>query len=425
MAGYGLWKAHFTDSGKVLYLSQGEAEAWDLVSKSRFIWEHLPEEWRLPIDRTARGEMNWHGNYSEIKALASTAPAGRGTDASLVARDELAQHPYGKENFTAINPAIDAGGQDIDLSTIYKLDEENHFTDRVNKAMDGAKRIDLPSGLVVFEGGRSGATLVFCGWKLRPVREEGLSLEQWFNDVIKPKYDAFEIEQEYPATIEEALSTPDVICRFDKLALQDMLNDCRGIQPIRTERNGLVKIYKDPVAGRRYTLPVDPSEGVEDPSCGAVIDAKTDEAVVTFSVRVPINEQAVIIYDLYQRYYEPYTAPERNASGLALINQLINLGVKNFHYYDKSRQKAGWWTSSASRPLMITELAELVRLRALRIPNPEAIEQFKSFVRTKEHPDGIAVGGRHDDWVIVWGIHSQIRKSVPTGGIKVTSVKYG
>src|SRR3990167_9360355 len=40
VAGYGEWKIKFSEAGKALYLSQGQDEAWALLAKSHFIWEH-------------------------------------------------------------------------------------------------------------------------------------------------------------------------------------------------------------------------------------------------------------------------------------------------------------------------------------------------------------------------------------------------
>lgn len=377
-----------------------------MVAKAKFIWGRLPDFLRVGLKHDTRGFIDFTSNSSEIKALPSTDRAGRSTDATVVVRDELARHPYGKENFVAISPTIDAGGQLIDLSTIDKTDIYNHFTERVNRALSG----------------ESGAHFVFLPWRLRPTRREGMTLDQWFEQEIKPKYEPFEIEQEYPETLEEALSSPKTVCRFDTEAIHELKQCCDSPQKI--ERNGWVKIYKEPIGGRKYVFAVDSSEGDYDPSLGQIIDARTCVKVAEFYGKIPLDEQAIIAYDLYERYHKPYTAVERNASGLTLIEKLKVLGITNWHYYDKQKKKEGWWTSNVSRPLMITDLAEAIRLREITEPNEQGLNEFLSFIRTDRKPEGEARGGAHDEYVMAWAIALQLRKYIPFGTFKAVSFKY-
>ena len=157
----------------------------------------------------------------------------------------------------------------------------------------------------------------------------------------------------------------------------------------------------------------DPSEGAYDPCGGMIGDWATKEKVVQISGKIPLDEQAQIIFDLYTRYNQPFTAVERNASGLSLIERLKNLGLTNWFHCDKQGEKEGWWTNSANRPVMIGELAEAVRLRQIREPNEDALNQFYSFIRTKKKPEGEARGGAHDDLIVPWGIFLQISKEFP------------
>jgi len=406
VAGYGLWKALSNDSAKILFLSQGEEEAWDMISKAKFIYLHLPEFLRnfAPLRLDSRSTLTFEGMHSELKALPSTEKAGRGTDATLVVRDECAYHPYAEENFSAISPAIDSGGQQIDLST-RSIDLNSHFLQRFRKAMDGGN-----------------IKYIFLGWKKRPVRTEGVELGEWFENQIKPKYSIEELAREYPETLEEALRAPKTMCRFDTSALDAMKTECDS--PMREEWNGYVKIYRESVPGRNYCFCIDPSEGTYDPSLGVVVDADTHEEVAKYHGKIPLDEQARISYELYKRYNEAYLAPERNASGLTLINMLVDMGITNWYFSDSAREKPGWWTSSTTRKYMIQDLAEMIRLRQLRIYDEIEINEFLSFIRTDKHPDGIASGGTHDEAPIAWGIYTQIRSSVPMGIMRATTGKY-
>jgi len=401
-------------------LSQGEKDAWKLLDKCKFIHRNLPDFLQRPLKHPdSRELLDFIDCDSKIEALPSTEKAGRGTDAMFVVRDELAFHPYGRDNFRAISPAIDAGGQLIDLSTIDKDDEENHFTERIHKALDGAEKIVYPSGLELYTRPNSNTALVFLGWKLRPVREEGMTLDEWWAREILPNYEEWEREGEYPATLEEALAPPKITCRFSVDSLYGMRDIPREV--IRTDFNGLVRIFHEPQAELKYILVVDPSEGMDDPATGIVIDSRSCEKFADFRGKIPINEQAVISDYLYKMYHSPYTGVERNAQGILLIDKLQAMGVTNM--CETSKDKPGWWTSALNRPVMIADLAEAIRLRAIGEHSPDAISQFLSFIRTQKHPDGAARKGAHDDFIMAWAIAWQLRKTMPITNISFKSFK--
>jgi len=413
LAGYCLWKAIFSEGAKILFLSQGEEEAWDLLAKSKFILRHLPNFLRMPEKHPDnKAIVDFVDSDSIIKALPSTEKAGRSTDATIVVRDELAKHPYGRQNFGAISPTIDAGGQLIDLSTIDKEDINNHFTERVLYAQQPDTNVHLVD---------------LCNWRLRPVRVGGMALDEWFDKYVRTAgYTKTQLEAEYPNSLDEALSAPKETCRFDVDAIDALRADCTS--PLKIERNGLVKIYKEAVAGRKYCFAIDCSEGDYDPSTGMIADIY-GEKVAEYHGKIKLDEQAIIAYDFYERYHKPYTAVERNGSGLTLIEKLKGLGLDNWHYYDKQKQKEGWWTGggkhgSGNRPVMIIDLAEAIRLGQIKEPNENAINEFRSFIRTERKPEGEARRGTHDDYVIAWAIFLQIRKRIPSGTFAPATGKY-
>lgn len=408
VAGYVDWLTLFNDATKVLMMSKGEDEAFELITKCRFIYDNLPPFLR-PIEKHPenRGKIDFRDSHSEIKALPSTKGAGRSADASLVVRDELAEHPYGEQNFAAIGPTIDAGSaQMIDLGTISAEDINNHLTIRVVEARDRKSNAYLHD---------------LANWRLRPIRAEGVSLDEWYEKQVIPKYPEYQREKEYPESLAQALAAPKTICRFDGDALKDLESRCTS--PLREEYNGLVKIYQEPIASSKYCMVFDPSEGssTSDPCAGGIID-RWLHRVVDIHGRISLDEQARIAWDLYQRYFEPYTAVERNACGLTLIEKMKDLGVENWHYHDKKKEKEGWWTGN-NRPAMVMDLADVVYNREINEPNPDALKEFHSFIKTDKYPEGEARGGTHDDYVMMWAIVVQIRKHMPTGKGTMTSYK--
>jgi len=407
---YVVWLTIFNDASKVLLMSKGEPEAWELIAKCRFILDNLPD-FLKPVEKHPdnKGIIDFIDTHSEIRALPSTKGAGRSADASLVVRDELADHPYGETNFAAIGPTIDAGNaQMIDLGTLSFEDMNNHLNQRVIEARDGLSNAYLHD---------------LANWRLRPVRSDKLSLDEWFAKQIIPKYPEYQREKEYPESLAQALAPSKTICRFDLDALNDLAKRCTS--PIREERNGLVKIYQEPITTGKYSMVMDSSEGNKegDPCAGGVFD-KWNTRVVSIHGRITLEEQALILFDLYERYFEPFTAVESNSCGLTLITKLRDLGITNWFYHDKAKTKEGWWTGT-NRSDMISDLAEAIFIRDINEPEIDVIDEFRSFIRTTKYAAGEARGGAHDDFVMMWAIALQIRKDMPTTGkVGISSFQY-
>lgn len=429
LAGVADWHVLFKEAAKGLFMSQGEDEAWDTLGKAKFIISHLPQ-FLQPTQRhpDSRSILDFESHDSIIKAMPSTKDAGRATDATFIFRDELKAHPYGRDNFVSVGPAIDGGGQLVDLSTIDKSDANNHFTERVNRAMAGAHRQDLPSGLTVFRGGESGATLIFGGWKLRPVREENMGLTEWWDLRIKPKYTEFDREQEYPETIEEALRPAQARAFFDLQATEAMLGDIltplQGIGELNIHQD-MVKLYKLPQVGREYIVFTDPSDGVEDPFHTVVIDSKTWEGVAEAEGMTKADVCAQIHDELVKFYNKAYNTWEANAFAggkfgetIKLLNTPNQAPRRNTETGQIIKDKPGWWTSSNLKKTMVYSLEEAIRKRLIICHNKTSIDQFAHFF-VPEGGEPQMPRGMHDDALMAWGGAWQLRKYKPAGEMRV------
>jgi hypothetical protein len=416
--------------------SQGEKEAWELVRKARFIHSQLPDFMKLPVGRDTKGIFDILDNHSSIEALASTEKAGRSTDATVLVRDEVAYHPYAQNNFASVMPTIDAGGQAIDLSTIDKeagLDDSGyHFTERILRAKSGAtydKTWD--SGIRVIKGGESGATLIFLSWKLRPTRQEGMTLNEWFDLRIKPKYTPLKIEQEYPDSLEEALKTPETTAFFDRKALEDMLLETTD-KTLPTNdinlRDGVVKIRKYPTIGRRYVIFTDPSDGIEDPTASIVMDSNTFEEIASYHGKIKADESAKIHDCLVRYYHNAFNTWDANASAGGKFSETIrNLQTPNQAPRRTPdgkivRDKDGWAITPPLREKMLDGIEEAVRRRLITVHTKQAIEEMRIFCKI----DGKAQApkGYHDDYVMAWAGAWHLRKFMPSGDIMIKSSEY-
>jgi len=399
LSGIANWLVSFFESSKVIEQSENERVAIEMLERSYFINKHHPSFLQLEYYPNQNDLIGVPATNGKIITLPSTEDAGRSTDATMVICDEWENHRNARDGFAAVKPAMAKGGLFIGASTINKNDLESF----PHEVWRDAKQ------------GKNGFVPLFWGYFVVPGRNEEtyqldtMGLADWRR------------EGEYPRNEKEALSAPKTTGYFNHDILEKMLNECRD--PVEIRYGGLVKIYNQPIATRKFVMAVDPSEGRDDPSVGIVMDAQTEEDVACFHGKISLEEQAKFALELYKYYNEPLLSVERNASGLTLIEKLKNLGVNklNWYYSDKELKKEGWYTASRgiSRDVMLNELAEEVHLRRKRIPIKECVLEFFDFAWVDGRPQ--AVRGGHDDWVMCEAQLGQIAKNLPTGGIKFSS----
>ena len=433
VCGYVVWMTLFGGAVNILLMSGNETKAWDLLFKCKYIWENLPDFLKLPLEHDSKGWLVFEKTDAQIKALASTERAGAGIDATLVVRDELREQEYGHQNFVAISPCIDGGGQLIDISTYDKYTplDQNHFAQRVAKAMKGATKQEVQPYFEFYDGVEH-AKLIFLGWKLRPTRKEGMSLGEWYDLEIIPKYSEQDREQEYPLTLEESLRPPITTSFFDVHASNDMLlqvcEPLEGIQEINTY-NGMVKIYKKPLTGRRYVIFTDPSDGIVDPFASVVVDDATGEWVAVAHGKLKAD-QAGKVHDSLVRYYnDAYNSGEGNASSGGKFTQTLeqlktpNIALRRDTRGNLIKDKGGvpikgWVTTPEHRKMMLNDYEEAVRQRTITIHYRPAIDELRYFIRDDSGKLRASTG--HDDFVMAGAGANAIRKYAPTvTGIKI------
>lgn len=172
----------------VIALSRTEAEAKELARRLGVIFKYMPEF----VSLDGRTGIKYDpcalvvtltfedGNVSSFKAFPSSGGAGRSFTANLLILDEWAFQQYAREIWLSSYPTINrtGGGKVIGLSTINRgtlfeeiYTEENNF-----------KKIFLP-------------------WSADPRRSSA-----WYDRTKKDL--GVLIMQEYPATVEEALTIP-------------------------------------------------------------------------------------------------------------------------------------------------------------------------------------------------------------------------
>ncbi len=397
LAAYAVWMAQYQEGANVLIFSQGQLESVAFLNKCKTIHENLPDHIKNPIGRSNDTLVQFTSMKSKITALPSTENAGRGETASLVIQDEADFHENLDLNYAAIKPTIDGGGQLVQVSTVNKKKAGTLFKEIHRGSPD------------------NGFFSVFHGWMVRPDRDQA-----WYDRVKReaPTSDGMSpelyMEQEHPASAEEALSPSRVMAAFDVDAIAAMQNDVKN--PVET-RNNITNIYQKPAIGKRYAAGSDTSHGVgADFSVTAVIDVETGYVVAdVYSNTIAPEGFAQESVNLLKDYNNPIWAIEDNDWGELTVTKAKELKYPRLYERKNSAGqpsgKAGWRTDSRSRPILWGEIIEAVRERLVTIPSKAGLNQFASVIRNPDK-DGRIEGmvGTHDDYPMAVGLAWQMRK---------------
>jgi hypothetical protein len=406
LAAYALWVAQYQVGAVVLLLSQGQSEAGVFLKKCHYIWGELPEYLRVPLGTDSSIQMTFPQSNSKLTALPSTPNAGRSETATLVVQDEAAFHDHLDDNYAAVKPTIDAGGQLIQVSTINKKRLGSLFTQIYRDAPGNrfAKR--------------------FYGPFVRPGRDE-----EWYRQRRLEAPDTAEMsaelymEQEYPRSEMEALAPSRVLSAFDPDVLVLMEEDVR--KPI--EKIGPISIYQRYMVGKRYAAGTDTSHGVGlDASVTVVIDVATGYVVADVNSAVlPPEELAAHSVKLLAMYDSPVWGIEDNDRGILTIRKAQELEYRRI--WERAEDKPGWQTNSRTRELLWGELIEAVAQRLIVIPSKIGLGEFSAVIRNPDKDGRIeAMSSAHDDYPTAVGIAWQMRKHVWDGRPrKIKSQKFG
>lgn len=197
---YALWLCLYRPGRVVLAFSKGQDEANELTRRMTVMYERLPADLRRTLPALIKAnteEIAW-SNGSRVKSMPATPSAGRAFTASLAIMDEAAFMQWADRLYTAMKPTIDGGGQLIVLSTANG--RSNVFYDLCVRARQGMGRFAFR----------------FLPWQARPGRDAA-----WYAATEADAIDAAHMQQEYPATPDEAFEATDRDAFLPAIALWD------------------------------------------------------------------------------------------------------------------------------------------------------------------------------------------------------------
>jgi hypothetical protein len=399
LAVYVLWVAQYHEGANVLVLSKREEEAKALLARIKFIYLHLPAHIRPTLTRTNDSLMEFGQIGAKITALPATEDAGRSEAATMVILDEGAYHPHADVNYGAYKPTIDAGGKLIIVSTANGRGNLFH-------------RLWTGSPMNRFKAR-------FLKWDLRPGRDSAWREQQKAEYAATPEL----FKQEYPDNAEEAFIVSSG-CMFDITSVMDALERCE--EPRWVRENGLLRVWRRPVVGRRYVAGGDVAEGVQvgqgdlDYSGVAVYDWQTCVQVADLHGQWPPDVFAQKVSELCKEYNNAFLGVERNNHGHAVLLKLRELKYTNLYVHRDIREGIrsarvnrqgglGWPTNMLTKPLMETDFGAAVTSGMLVSYDRRLWDEVLSYCHLGNGRTG-ASQGCHDDRVIKSMIALQMRR---------------
>ena len=354
--------------------SLGEDEAIELLSKVRFVWDHLPEELKWgPLTTDSRTELKWGVEGSQIHAMPSTGKASRGSAVTVGVIDEAEYHEYLNAFYYSVKPSLDdSGGQLIIITTI----DPDKKTTLFRELWRGAPG--------------NGFKRYFHGWRARLERDQA-----WYEARRREYPDQARFEKEFPGSVEEALSPPKTLMAFNPEVLERMKENIKP--PL--ERLGKGRIWQKWYPGKRYIVFTDTSHGVgKDDAVTVILDTATGyvSADIQSSLLTP-SELAVESVRLLKEYQSPVWAIEDNDWGRVTIEKAKALGYPRLYY--RAEGKCGWHTNEGNRHNLWQDLVEAVNQGLIIVPSEEGMSQFHDIIKNPDKEGRIeAIEGGKDDY---------------------------
>lgn len=403
-AAYAFWLVFFWPDRFIVMLSRTEREAAKLLQKSKYGYRWLPQ-WmkeRGPSQVTDHQLKMVFDNESAIESLPSSNDPARGESVYLVIVDEMAFLSNPEEAWASIEPIADVGGRIITLSTA------NGSGNFFHQMWVGSQ-----TGTNLFKG-------LFFPWSA------GDRDDSWY-EVKAKTTPIWQLHQEYPRSPEEAfIKSGNPVFDVDVLAaivpvepqVGDLLFGQDQVTRLVEAPSGPFSLWEEPEPDCVYVVGADVAEGLSygDYSSAHVVNASTGVVVAHWHGHIAPDLFGALLAELGWWYNNALVGVENNNHGLTTLKALQRYGYTNIYRQRRLGQVRakqtdilGWRTSATTKPLMIDELAAVLRSEELGVFCSRTIAELRTFVRKQ---NGKMSGSPHDDRVISLAIANQMLKYV-------------
>lgn len=389
VAAYVCWKTLFFENRRALVLSKREKpEAVKFITLIKFGYMHLPD-WMKEATATITNDhvasIVW-SHHSTISSGPSKTDPGRGDTVNLLVMDEFPKFPDPEDAWTAATPNASAG-QIVVLG---------------NPDYDGSK---FQSEYVAAKEAKTSYVAIFVPWWAAEYRDAN-----WLAAETAGWSDS-DRNKEYPGD--------DITCwakAGDPVFASTDIDQLRVKNPISMIEmsGGVYSTWMPHDSQGKYLISADVASGQSgddwDHCVAHVFDIKRRQHVAKWKGQLPPEEYADVLASLGALWNYAELAPEANGRyGKAVIQSLRNrLRYGNILLraeewtagVDRPTQKFGFYTSDASKVIIIPSLMRNILNGNMQMLDPETISQMRKF---RYLPDG-RMGGKPDDDVMAGAI---------------------
>jgi hypothetical protein len=374
----------FNSDVRIAILANKQVTAIELLSRLKLAYENLPKWLQQGVEEWNKGSIELE-NGSKIIASATSSSAVRGGSFNMIFLDEFAYVPHGvaEEFFSSVYPTI-SSGKDTKVLIV-----------------------STPKGLNMFyklwsdaQNGRNEYVPIEVNWDQVPGRDE-----EWKKQTIaNTSEEQFKVEFEC-----------DFVGSANTLISTAKLKSMPFSDPINIMEDG-IKIYKDPIEGRNYSMCVDVSRGQGiDYHAATVVDITSIpyEVVAVFrNNEIPPAVLPNLLDRLGTRYNNAFCLVETNDIGAQVAEILhSDMEYENILYTSVrghrgqalgagfgSNSRLGVKTSTSTKRIGCSNLKNMVEDDKITIPDYDIIGELSTFISKSN--SYCADSGHNDDLVM-------------------------
>ena len=436
-AGRVFWKSYFSPHSRSVVMAHDSATSDALFSMSKNLIRNMegdlvPNEItsnakEIKIQSPAYQEKDAVGSYRLYTA--GSPEAGRGTTPTIAHLSEIAFWTHDEKILAGLFQGISqAEGTEVILESTANGAQGEFY--RLWKGAVAGENEYLP---------------IFLPWYITPeyrrTAPEGMELMKEEEELVENyglDYDQIywrrlkiaeggklKFQQEYPATADEAfIVSGSNVFNIEKLnsliprAEQRRSEWDPSSKMFDENKEGNLSIYEYPKWEEPYVIGADVSLGVGQDYSAAVVMNNSYEIVAVYrNNRIDPSMWGELLFYLGRYYNNAFLAVESNSMGIATLQKLEQMGYLNLYKQTKMANvsneegmRLGFRTTSASKPVIIGNLKNLIDNEDIMIPSPILIRELKDYISTASGKTE-AAPGCYDDTVISLAICAEVLRT--------------
>lgn len=248
------------------------------------------------------------------------------------------------------------------------------------------------------------------------VRIKAKTEDNWFlsHDYVDRLRESYQDEQFLLQELEGEFIEVGGACPFDMRALNMMYQATKEREP--STELGFIRVFSKRQVAKRYVIGADAATGLGEDESAFVCAIATPmglEEVCSGRGKMPESEFADILYKKSESYNTALTVVEDAPVGKATLLKLQELRCNLYKRKSKTGDtKLGWPTLTTTKPMMVADLADMVRDGTIVIHNLDILEQLMSYIRDEKGLYHATLGAR-DDYVSALMLLVQGMKNLP------------